>query len=201
MSNTSLEARFADLEDKLLSGRPIGASTDIPFAIFVYDPRQELAIRGHVERLATRLRRNAGREAEVIDLGALFWECLAAHPDGPDGFFEIEKSSPDLAPVLQEAQIHLIGIPKPVPEPGPFEARLLEKLKRLDPERGVALLTRAGELFPVYRTSALLERLIGHRDLRVTTLLFYPGYLSGPTEPRFMGVCEPSPNYRVKIFG
>lgn len=200
MSNASLEERIDAVEGKLLSGRPIGPSPDIPFAIFVYDPRQELAVRRQADLLATRLR-NAGRDVDVIDLGALLWECLAAHPDGPDGFFEIEKGSTEIGPVLREAHTHLVGRPKPEPEPGPFEARLLERLKRLDPERGIALLVRAGELFPVYRTSALLERLIGHRDLRVTTLLFYPGHLSGPTEPRFMGVCEPSPNYRVTIFG
>ena len=67
-----------------------------------------------------------------------------------------------------------------------------------DPNNTVALLTRAGALFPAFRTSALLERLMG--QVEVPTILFYPGTLEGTVGLRFMGVAEAEHNYRAKIF-
>jgi hypothetical protein len=67
-----------------------------------------------------------------------------------------------------------------------------------DPLKDIVMLVRAGSLFPVYRTHALLEQLKGR--LRVPSVLFYPGELEGPTGLSFMGIYEPDPNYRPKIF-
>lgn len=192
----SLSARLRQLEHRLRSREPLGPSNDIPFAIFVYDPHDELALRREAEMLTTRLK-NAGRPATLVDLGALLWECMDAHPAGPDALREAEEFGEELEVVLREGHTVLVGTdPR---EPGPLERRLIERLEALDPERDVAFLLRAGELFPLYRTSALLERLMGQLRQPVPTILFYPGTLSGVAELSFMGVCEPSPNYRPTI--
>ncbi len=194
MSNPSLQPRFKELEEKLASGQPLGPSREIPFTIFVYDPGDELAVRREAEMLATRLE-NHGRPATIVDLGELLWECMAAHPAGPDGLIEAEEFGEDLDAVLREGHAVLVG--RDPHAPGPLERRLIDRLSTLDPEREVAFLVRAGELFPLYRTSALMERLMGH--VEVPSVLFYPGTMYGPLQPRFMGVCEPSPNYRPTI--
>ena len=67
-----------------------------------------------------------------------------------------------------------------------------------DPLRDIVFILRAGALFPVYRTSALLEQLKGL--ITVPTVLFYPGTLDGAVGLRFMGVLAADPNYRPKIF-
>lgn len=196
MSHPSLQLRFEELERKLRSGQPLGPSREIPFAIFVYDPADELVVRREAEMLATRLD-NHGRPVTVVDLGKLLWECIAAHRMGPDALIEAEEFGEDLDAVLREGNALLVG--SNPHEPGPLERRLIERLSALDEEREVAFLLRAGELFPLYRTSALLERLMG--DVHVPAVLFYPGTLYSPAELRFMGVCEPSPNYRPTILG
>lgn len=195
MSLHSLARRISGLEEALLSSEPLGPSTDMPFAIFVYDPTHELELRKEVELLHTRLQ-NADREVSVVDLGKLMWDCFRAHIGGPEALIEVEESGAERARVMAEARTLLIGSHQD--QTGPLERRVIDRLEGLDHTNGIGLLTRAGELFPVYRTSALLERMIG--VLRVRTVLFYPGTLRGATELSFMGVCEPSPNYRPRIF-
>ena len=67
-----------------------------------------------------------------------------------------------------------------------------------DPKRDVVFVVRAGALFPVYRTSSLLEQLKG--KVHVPAVLFYPGELDGAAGLRFMGVLDAEHNYRPKIF-
>jgi len=195
MSAPSLARRIEQLESVLVSGEPLGPATDIPFAVFVYEPFRELELRKEVNLLRTRLA-NAGREIGVVDLGKVMWECFQAHPGGPDGLVQVEKRGADLEDLLADARMLLSGPHQN--RAGPLERRVIERLSVLDQSSGIGLLVRAGELFPVYRTSALLERMIG--TLRLRTVLFYPGEMRGASELSFMGVCEPSPNYRPRIF-
>ena len=67
-----------------------------------------------------------------------------------------------------------------------------------EPQRDVVFIVRAGALFPMYRTSALLEQLKG--KLHVPAVLFYPGLLDGAAGLRFMGVLDAEHNYRPKIY-
>ena len=67
-----------------------------------------------------------------------------------------------------------------------------------DPLRDVVFIVRAGALFPIYRTSSLLEQLKG--KVHVPAVLFYPGELDGAAGLRFMGVLDAEHNYRPKIF-
>jgi hypothetical protein len=67
-----------------------------------------------------------------------------------------------------------------------------------DPKRDIVFITRAGALFPFYRTSSLLEQLKG--KVHVPSVLFYPGELDGAAGLRFMGVLDAEHNYRPKIF-
>lgn len=66
------------------------------------------------------------------------------------------------------------------------------------PERDIVFLTRAGALFPFYRTSALLERMMGH--VQVPAVLFFPGRRDGPAGLSFMGVLDADHHYRARIF-
>lgn len=191
----SLDKRLRDLERRLLGGKPFGPTAEMPFGIFVYEPKEEQELRRQVELSATRLT-NAGRPVHHVDLGELMWECLRAHPMGPDGLAQSEQFVESVGLVLSEAHTMLVG--RSNQEPGPLERRIAERLDALDPTTDVAYLVRAAELFPVYRTSALLERLMGR--VRLPTLLFYPGVLHGVGELRFMAVSEPSPNYRPTIY-
>ena len=67
-----------------------------------------------------------------------------------------------------------------------------------DPIRDVVFITRAGALFPVYRTSSLLEQMMG--TIQIPAVLFYPGEMDGAAGLRFMGILAAEHNYRPKIF-
>jgi hypothetical protein len=67
-----------------------------------------------------------------------------------------------------------------------------------DPLIDIVFITRAGALFPFYRTSSLLEQLKG--KVNVPAVLFYPGSLDGVAGLKFMGVLDAEHNYRPKIF-
>jgi hypothetical protein len=68
----------------------------------------------------------------------------------------------------------------------------------VDPLVDNVFIIRAGALYPVYRTSSLLEQLKGL--VHVPSVLFYPGDLDGAAGLRFMGVLDAEHNYRPKIF-
>jgi len=192
----SLDHRIRELEDVLQSGEQLGPSHDMPFAIFRYDPEDELALRRDVKLLETRLQKG-GLTVETVDLGDLMWSCFEAHPLGAEGLLESEAQARDHEELLREANRLLMG--KQADRPGPLERRVIDRLAPYEGDASaVGFLIRAAELFPFYRTSALLERLM--RYVHVRTVLFYPGTMEGATSLSFMGACEPSPNYRPRIF-
>ena len=84
----------------------------------------------------------------------------------------------------------------------PLAKMLEDRLKKLDPAKDIAFLTRVAAMAPgVYHMSKLLDQMQGRT--RVTTILFYPGSIEGTTGLRFMDLKdrEALGNYRVKIYG
>jgi len=66
-------------------------------------------------------------------------------------------------------------------------------------ERTLALVGRAGALYPFFRSSALLKHLDG-RTRNVPVVLLYPGGRRGPTSLSFMDMLEPDSDYRPRIY-
>lgn len=182
-----------DLEPILrqVDPRPqISAYHDMPYAIFRYPPEQELAVREAVAGLRTRLE-NAGKEVVVISLAerlsvALEREKLSvARIAGAEQSSGTQAMVETVSTILARRQL----LDELVAEKLPADA---------DPTRHVVFLTRAGALFPFYRTSSLLEQLKG--KVLVPAVLFYPGVLDGAAGLKFMGVLDAEHNYRPKIF-
>lgn len=172
----------------------IGQYGDLPFAIFRYDPREELDLRSQVDMLAARLE-NLGKEVKVLSLARFLWDILetvfasdlgqffASEQTGPGG---LEKAVQTVAQVLDDVE--------------PLDQRIADQLHPMNPSETVVFLVRASALFPFYRMSALLERLAG-RGVQVPVVLFYPGTLDGTTGLSFMGVFEPDhTGYRYRIY-
>ena len=66
-------------------------------------------------------------------------------------------------------------------------------------DRAVALIGRAGALYPFFRSSALLRHLDGTTG-NVPVVLLYPGERRGPTGLSFMGLMKPDSDYRPRIY-
>src|SRR4029079_14473874 len=66
-----------------------------------------------------------------------------------------------------------------------------------DPRRDILWVTRAGALYPCFRTSTLIEHF--QARLSIPGVLFYPGEVVPPAGLSFMGVHEAEHNYRAKL--
>ena len=168
----------------------ISAYHDMPYAIFRYPPEDEFAVRQETALLKTRLEA-AGKRVTTISLAECMYEALQAEGLDTEALAQAERE---------------VGLPETIEtvhqvlsEYQPLDGLVAAKLPPdPDPLRDVVFIVRAGALFPMYRTHALLEQLKG--QLKVPAVLFYPGTIEGPTGLRFMGVLDAEHNYRPRIF-
>jgi hypothetical protein len=168
----------------------ISAYHNMPYAIFRYPPDDEFALRGEITLLRTRLEQ-AGKRVTVISLATCLETALEREGITYD---EIRMTEEMTGTVSMVDTIH-----KVLSECQPLDDLVAEQLPdNADPLVDVVFITRAGALFPLYRTSSLLEQLKG--KVEVPAILFYPGELDGAAGLRFMGVLDAEHNYRPKIF-
>ncbi len=166
----------------------ISAYREMPLCIFRYPPPVEFALRQELALLKVRLEQR-GKRVTVISLMECMQTALAAHAP-VESLVEAER---DLGHKTVSQTIHQV-----LSEYAPLEQIVLSRIPTdADPHRDITWLTRAGALFPVYRTSTLVEHLEG--KLVAPGVLFFPGDLDGPAGLRFMGVHEPEHNYRASI--
>jgi hypothetical protein len=181
------------LEPALASADPrpaISAYHDMPYAIFRYPPEVEFEVRRQVSLLRTRLETNHGKRITVISLA----DCLRA---------AIESQIPVGQLVDAERKVGVAGLIDTVHEILSRRASLPEIVSGMlpangDPTKDIFFLVRAGSLFPFYRTSALLEQMMGF--VSIPGVLFYPGILDGAAGLKFMGIRDAEHNYRPKIY-
>ena len=181
-----------DLEPVLSMPDPrtkLSAYHDMPYAIFRYDPEDELELRKQVTLLETRLSQK-GKRVKRISLAECLDEAMRSVRPLQEWFAAereqgVETVVDTVHAVLSEDAplIELVAARMPT-DP--------------DPLRDVVFVVRTGALFPVYRTFSLLEQLKGR--VQVPAVLFYPGDLDGAAGLRFMGVLDAEHNYRPKIF-
>ena len=168
----------------------LGAYHDMQYAIFHYPPEVEFELREEVRLLSIRLG-NAGKRVKVISLAECLTAALSAEGMDIVAIRESERAT-GLAAMIET--VHNV-----LADYRPLVDLVAQRLPSdQNPLQDVVFLVRAGSLFPVYRTHALLEQLKGR--LLVPAVLFYPGELEGPTGLKFMGVLDADPNYRPRIF-
>jgi hypothetical protein len=168
----------------------ISAYHDMPYAIFRYPPDEEFPLRQEITLLRTRLEQ-IGKRVTIISLAECLSEALEAEGMGPEALVAAEKSVGLDATVETVFQI--------LTEYQPLDGLVARRIPQdADPLRDLVFIVRAGALFPMYRTSALLEQLKG--KVQVPAVLFYPGEFDGAAGLRFMGVLDAEHNYRPKIF-
>ena len=181
-----------DLEPVLSMPDPrtkLSAYHDMPYAIFRYDPEDELELRKQVTLLETRLSQK-GKRVKRISLA----ECLdeAMRSQRPlEEWFAAERE--------QGVETVVDTVHSVLSEDAPLIDLVAARMPTdPDPLRDIVFVVRTGALFPVYRTFSLLEQLKGR--VQVPAVLFYPGDLDGAAGLRFMGVLDAEHNYRPKIF-
>ena len=181
------------LEPILKSSDPrpdISAYHDMPYAIFQYSPEEEFEVRRELTMMKTRLEQ-AGKRGTTVSLAECLRTALEAEGMGTETLVDAETSV-GLGPTIET--VHQV-----LSEYQPLDDLVSQRIPAdADPLRDIVFIVRAGALFPVYRTSSLLEQLKG--KVEVPAVLFYPGELDGVAGLRFMGVLDAEHNYRPKIF-
>ncbi len=176
---------------RLADPRPaISAYHDMPYAIFRYPPQEEFAVRRQTALLSTRLEQ-VGKRVTSISLAECMREGLEAEGLDTEALADAER--------LVGLEETIETIHQILSEYRPLDDLVAARIPAgADPLRDVIFIVRAGALFPIYRTSSLLEQLKG--KVHVPAVLFYPGLLDGAAGLRFMGELEAEHNYRPKIF-
>lgn len=185
------ERLIHDLEPvlELADPRPkISAYHDMPYAIFCYPPKDEFALRAELALLQTRLEQR-GKRITVISLAQCLDDAIAPVMSVNE-LIEAELAV-GLAPTIET--LHQI-----LNEYQPLHQLVVQRLPAVDPLCDIIFIVRTGALFPIYRTSSLLEQLKGY--VQAPSVLFYPGETDGAAGLKFMGVLDAEHNYRPKIF-
>jgi hypothetical protein len=168
----------------------ISAYHDMPYAVFRYPPEDEFAVRQELSLLQTRLEQ-MGKRVTMISLADCLQEGLNAEE------MDIETLAESEIAVGIDATVETIH--QVISEYQPLDELVAAHIPMdAEPTADVVFIVRAGALFPIYRTSSLLEQLKG--KVHVPAVLFYPGEMDGAAGLRFMGVLDAEHNYRPKIY-
>ena len=203
---TQLQQGMSDLRDDLIqdSGPQISTMRNYRFAILQYDPKQEFELRSELAKLSTDLSQH-GWVVLSIDLQKLLLARLKKEGDrfvermiarekrlsGPPQNNGLNDLSEKVS-MLIEGKDGIAG----------DCIQIIQRHADENPDlvdRTVALIARAGSLFPFYRSSALLRHLDG-QTRNVPVVLFYPGERKGLTGLSFMGQLDPDNDYRPRIY-
>lgn len=171
-------------------------STDLPFAIFRYEPQEEWAVRRDIKNLAVRVKNETGKNIHRIKLSKLYWKSIE-ESEGVETLIQYEKEYGFIA-AENQIRVYLSD-----PDWRPLPQLLKEEIDnfKLDPQKDIIFLYRAAVFAPSsYRLSSLLEQMMG--QMRIPTVLFYPGTWRGSLNYLDLRTDEePLGSYRVQIYG
>ena len=195
----SLKDRLRLLEDDLLSPTPgFVMNSDLPFAVFRYDPfakdEGEWKMRREIQNLKVRVQNATNRDVTILPMSKLFWQSIE-ESEGLDALVELEKSDGFLEAQHQVSSYLSDDDFRCLPD------LLTEYAVKMDGNTEFLFLTRTDVFAPsAYRISALMEQMKGR--IKVPAILFYPGTWSDSLN--YMGIRtdeEPLGSYRLKIYG
>lgn len=202
---TLREAFDALRRDLIEEGGPrISTMRNYRFAILQYRPADEFTLRLEAHQLRLDLAEN-GWTVVPISLQELFLARIKAQ--GPEWAERIATMEERVAAIEPERGLNYLKskVTPLIEGPNGIAAdcsRLIAQRTGEHPDsadRTVAIVSRAGALYPFIRTSALLRHLDGQTQ-NVPVILLYPGERRGATGLSFMGVLNADNDYRPRIY-
>lgn len=203
---SKLKEAFAALKNDLIhdDGPRISTMRNYRFAIVQYNPLDEFKLRSEVQRLSSELTAN-GWNVISISLQRLMIDRIRAQ--GDEWVQRVAAMEQRMAGVQTERGLNYLRekLSPLIEGPDGIAAdcsRIICDYADANPDavdRTVALVGRAGALYPFLRSSGLLRHLDG-RTRNVPVVLLYPGERRGPTALSFMGELSPDNDYRPRIY-
>lgn len=200
--NEAISALRKDLIHE--DGPRISTMRNYRFAIVQYEPADEFKLRGEVQRLSSDLVAN-GWMVISISLQKLLLDRIRA--EGDEWIERVTQMEERMAAIEPQRGLNYLKSKLSPLIEGPTGlaadcSRLICEYAEKHPDtvdRTVALIGRAGALYPFFRSSALLRHLDG-KTRNVPVVLLYPGERRGPTGLSFMGILNPDNDYRPRIY-
>lgn len=203
---TPLQEAFAALRRDLIQddGPQISTMRNYRFAILQYDPAKEFEMRAETQRLSSELVAGGWMVLSLSLQTLLFDRVRAQGDDWSERVVQMEQRMTKIDPerglnYLKSKLAPLIEGPEGIAADC---SRIICDHAERNPdhaERTVALIGRAGALYPFFRSSALLRHLDG-RTRNIPVVLLYPGTRLGQTGLSFMGMLTPDNDYRPRIY-
>ena len=203
---TPLQRALAVLREDLVheDGPRISTMRNYRFAIVPYDPSEEFRLRAEVQKLSNELVAHGWVVLSISLQKLLLDRAREQGQEWVDRVIQMEKRLSDIDDerglnYLKSKLAPLIEGPDGIAADC---SRIITEFADAHPDkvdRTLALIGRAGALYPFFRSSALLRHLDG-RTRNVPVVLLYPGERRGPTGLSFMGVLNPDNDYRPRIY-
>lgn len=203
---SSLGDAFAALRADLVhpGGPQLSTMRNYRFALLQYEPKQEFELRREVSELTAELRRE-GWFVLPLSLQSLFLDRVRAQgPEWVERVIEMEQrmTGVDQARGLGYLKSKIMPLIEGAQGLAADCARVIHQHIDAHPDqvdRTLAIIGRAGAVYPFFRSSALLRHLDG-QTRNVPVVLLYPGRRRGATSLSFMGVLDPESDYRPRIY-
>lgn len=203
---TQLQEAFTALRRDLIheDGPRISTMRNYRFAIVQYASSNEFKLRSEVQKLTSELTANGwvvlsiNLQKLLLDRARLQGKAWIERvidmerrmsASGPERGLNYLKSK--LAPLIEGPE----GISADC-------SKIIRDFAQAHPDqidRTLALIGRAGALYPFFRSSALLRHLDGNTG-NVPVVLLYPGERLGLTGLSFMGILNSDNDYRPRIY-
>lgn len=203
---TPLQEAIAGLRRDLIheDGPRISTMRNYRFAIVQYEPKDEFKLRSEVQRLSSDLVANGWMVLSINLQNLLLDRVRAQRGDWAARVSEMERRMASIEPArglnyVKSKLTPLIEGPEGIATDC---SKVICDYADAHPEnidRTVAIVGRAGALYPFFRSSALLRHIDG-RTRNVPVVLLYPGERRGATGLSFMGMLEPDNDYRPRIY-
>ncbi len=165
MAERSLNERFVDLEDRMISVESLtryGTANDMKFYIFDYAPKDELLVRREVKKLKSR-----NPEIVEFDLYEMMLDIIEE-----EGYLEdIQRIEAEY-----EKDLLLREVFQPLLSVEEDQNSFLDKFKNTVPDDGksIVLITGVGKAFPIIRSHTILNNLQSIFR-RTPVVMMYPG--------------------------
>jgi hypothetical protein len=213
MSNiplSTLDEAFTALENDLLAegGAQISTTPNYRFAILPYHPTLEFALRDRLFQTTRRLGQ-AGWVVLTVDLQHLLFERLerTLGAEGLERIMMKERRARRDEQRLNLLRRHICPI---IEGADGLASDVVDRIQAFcdahpdQADRTVVFVGRAGALYPLFRTSALLKHLDGATGRghapRVPIVLLYPGTRETGNALSFMGELPADSDYRPRIY-
>lgn len=207
VARSELDEAFAALRRDLIrdDGPQISTMRNYRFAILPYRPDDEFKLRGRVQRLVGELSAGGWVVLTLSLQKMLLDRARALGDDVLPRLIEMERRTASKSGHERGLEYLRGKLVQQVEGPDGIARDVSESICAFadahpdKAERTLAIVGRAGALYPFFRTSSLLKHLDG-RTRNVPVVLLYPGERRGDAGLAFMGVVNPDSDYRPRIY-